>query len=109
MPVPGAPARAQSYHYQGGFDPSGSSGSRDPDEPLVDLAAIDVDEILGLLAGAGQSLEVEDPELHYLIVGDDGTGPRVAVYATNNDTGEAGYLEAKPDGTVIGVHADEPG
>lgn len=109
MPVAGAPARAQSYNYRGGFDLSGSSGSRDPDQPLTDLAALDVEKILGLLAGAGQTLNVDDPTVRYLVVGDDGSGPRVAVYATNNDTGEAGYLEAEPDGTIIGVHAHEPG
>lgn len=109
MPVPDAPARAQSYHYKGGFDGPSSAGHRDPDDPLVDLAAIDVDKILGLLAGAAESLNVENPTVHYMIVRDIGTGPEVAIYATNNDTGQSGYLEAKPDGTVIGVHAHEPG
>ena len=109
VPVPGAPARAQSYHYKGGFDGPSSAGHRDPDEPLVDLAAIDVDKILGLLAGAGQSLNVENPTVHYLIVRGTGTGPEIAIYATNNDTGQSGYLEAKPDGTVIGVHAYKRG
>jgi Domain of unknown function (DUF1707) len=109
MPVPGAPARSQSYHYQGGFDASGSTGSRDPDQPLVDIAAVDVDKIIGLLAGAGQSLAVENPTVHYLIVRDPGTGPEVAVYASNNDTGQSGYLEAKPDGTILGVHPYQPG
>jgi hypothetical protein len=108
MPVLDAPARAENYTYRGGFDTSGATGSRNPDHPLVDLAAIDVDEILGLLAGAGQSLNVENPTVHYLIVRDTGEGPYVGVYASNNDTGQSGYLEAKPDGTTIGVHAHEP-
>ena len=76
VPVPGAPARAQSYHYKGGFDGPSSAGHRDPDEPQVDLAAIDVDKILGLLAGAGQSLNVENPTVHYLIVRDTGRDRR---------------------------------
>jgi uncharacterized protein DUF1707 len=109
MPTPGAPARAQSYHYKGGFDGPSTAGSRDPDDPLVDLAAIDVDKILGLLAGAEESLDVDNPTVHYLIVRGTGSGPEVAVYATNNDTGESGYLKAKPDGTIIGVHPYEPG
>ena len=75
----------------------------------MDLAAIDVDKILGLLAGAGRSLNVENPTVHYLIVRDTGTGPKIAIYATNSDTGQSGYLEAKPDGTVIGVHAYKRG
>ena len=107
VPVPGAPARAQSYHYKGGFDGPNNAGHRDPADPLVDLAPIDVDKILGLLAGAGQSLKVENPTVHYLIVRDTGTGPEVAIYASNNDTGQSGYLEAKPDGTIIGVHPYE--
>jgi hypothetical protein len=108
MPVADAPARTQSYSYRGGLDASGTS-SRDPGDPLVDLATIDVDKILGLLAGAGQSLNVENPTVHYLIVRDMGEGPYVGVYATNNDNGQSGYLEAKPDGTIIGVHAYERG
>jgi hypothetical protein len=109
VPVAGAPARAQSYYYKGGFDGPSSAGHRNPDNPLVDLAAIDVDKILGLLVGAGTSLNVENPTTHYLLVRDTGTGPEVAIYATNNDTGQSGYLEAKPDGTIIGVHAYERG
>ena len=109
VPVPDAPARAQSYYYKGGFDGPNNAGHRNPDDPLVDLAAIDVDKILGLLAGAGKSLNVENPTTHYLLVRDTGTGPEVAIYATNNDTGQSGYLEARPDGTIIGVHAYERG
>ncbi|MGI5133102.1 DUF1707 SHOCT-like domain-containing protein [Pseudonocardia sp. CA-107938] len=107
VPVPSAPARAQSYYYKGGFDGPNTAGSRDPDDPLVDLATIDVDKILGLLTGAGQSLHVENPTVHYLIIRDNGKGPRVAIYASNKDTGQSGYLEAKPDGTVTGVHPYE--
>jgi hypothetical protein len=107
VPVSGAPARAQSYYYKGGFDGPNDAGHRNPDDPLVDLAVIDVDKVLGLLAGAGQSLNVENPTMHYLLVRDTGKGPEIAIYANNNDTGQSGYLEAKPDGTVIGVHPYE--
>lgn len=109
VPVPGAPARAQSYYYKGGFDGPRSAGHRDPDDPLVDLAPIDVDKILGLLAGAGQTLNVENPTVRYLLVRDTGTGPEVAIHVSNNDTGRSGHLEAKPDGTVIGVHPYQRG
>jgi hypothetical protein len=108
MPVAGAPARTQSYVYRGGFDRT-SDGSREPDDPLVDLATVDVDKILGLLAGAGQSLNVDSPKTQYLIVRDTGEGPHVSIHASDNDTGQSGYLEAKPDATIIGVHPHEPG
>jgi hypothetical protein len=100
MPVPGAPARAQSYTYRGGFDDP-SDTSRQPDMPLVDLAAIDVDKILGLLAGAGESLNVQNPTTRYLTVGDTGDGPEIAIHTDNKDTGASGYLEARPDGTIL--------
>jgi hypothetical protein len=107
MPVPGAPARAQSYTYRGGFDDP-SDTSRQPDQPLVDLAAIDVDKILGLLSGAPQSLNVQNPTVQYLIVRDSGDGPEIAIHSTDNDTGASGYLEAKPDGTILTLRPHEP-
>ncbi|OLT16500.1 hypothetical protein BJF78_13785 [Pseudonocardia sp. CNS-139] len=109
MPAPGAPARAQSYYYKGGFDDPTSAGGRDPDEPLVDLALIDVTAILGLFAGAPETLHVEDPTSRYILVRDTGGGPQVSIYMTNSDYGESGYLSARPDGTVISVHPYEAG
>jgi hypothetical protein len=107
MPVPGAPARAQSYTYRGGFDDP-SDTSRQPDMPLVDLAAIDVDKILGLLTGAGESLNVQNPTTQYLTVRDTGGGPEIAIHADNKDTGASGYLEAKPDGTILTLRPYAP-
>jgi len=107
MPVPGAPARAHNYTYRGGFDDP-SDTSRQPDKPLVDLAAIDVDKILGLLEGAGESLNVQNPTTRYLTVGDTGDGPEIAIHTDNKDTGASGYLEAKPDGTILTLRPSEP-
>jgi hypothetical protein len=107
-PVPGAPARAQSSYFKGGFEAPSSAGGRDPDHPLVDLSAFDVDAILALVAGAGESLHVPNPTSCYMIIRDDGDGPSVSIHASNSDTGESGYLEAKPDGRIITVRPYEP-
>lgn len=108
VPVEGTPGRAQSYTYRGGLDGPGPAGTRDPDQPLVDLAEIDARTALGLVAGAPESLKVADPTSRYLIVDDEGDGPQIAVYASN-DHGETGYLEARPDGSIVAVHPHEAG
>lgn len=107
MPVPGSPARALSYYYKGGFDEPTNASTRDPDEPLADLSELDVEAVLGLVAGAPESLAVPDPTSRYLIVRDTGGGAEVSVYASN-EFGESGFLEAHADGSIIGVHPYEP-
>lgn len=106
-PVPGEPRREQRYHYQGGLDGPEISGTRNADEPLVDLAAFDPAVVIPLVAGAPESLEVTDATSRYMIFDDDGKGPRVAVYASN-EFHESGYLEARPDGSIISIRPYEP-
>ncbi|MEU7813248.1 DUF1707 domain-containing protein [Pseudonocardia sp. NPDC049154] len=106
VPVEGSPGRAQSYTYRGGLDGPSPAGTRDADQPVVDLATIDAATALGLVAGAPESLKVADPTSRYLIIDDEGAGPRLAVYASN-EYGETGYLEARPDGSIVAVHPHE--
>lgn len=108
MPAPGAPTRAQSFLYRGGFGEPSNAGTRPASDPLVDLGAVQVDPVLGLLAGAGETLAVPDPTSRYLIVGQRGGSPAVSVYASN-EFGESGYVQAGLDGTVMAVHPYEPG
>ncbi|QJY44561.1 DUF1707 SHOCT-like domain-containing protein [Pseudonocardia broussonetiae] len=108
MPAPGAPGRAQSFLYRGGFDEPSNAGTRTASDPLVDLAAVRVDAILGLVAGAGESLAVADPTSRYLIIGQNGGSPYVSVYASN-EFNESGYVRAGLDGTVTAVHPYEAG
>lgn len=105
--VPGSPGRAQTYNYRGGLDGPSSAGTRDAGHPLVDLASFDPAVVLALLAGAPQSLNVTDPTSRYLIFDDEGTGPEVAVYVSNGFS-ESGYLEARPDGSIVSVHPYQP-
>ncbi|GAA1868144.1 DUF1707 domain-containing protein [Pseudonocardia ailaonensis] len=105
--VPGAPARSQSYTYRGGMDGPGTPSSRNAKQPLADVASFDPAVFLRLLAGAPQSLNVTDPTSRYLIFEDDGKGPHVAVYASN-EAHEGGYLTARPDGSLIAVHPFTP-
>jgi hypothetical protein len=108
MPVPGAPARAQTFLYRGGFEEASNAGTRTASDPLVDLGAVQVDAVLGLVAGAGETLAVPDPTSRYMVVGQEGGGPYVNVYASN-EFGESGYLRAGLDGTVMAVHPYEAG
>ena len=108
MPAPGAPGRAQSFLFRGGFDEPSNAGTRPASDPLVDLGAVQVDPVLGLVAGADQSLAVPDPTNRYVIVDQDEGSPYVSIYASN-EFGESGYLRAGLDGPVTAVHPHEPG
>jgi hypothetical protein len=105
--VPGAPAREQSYTYRGGMDGPSTPTTRDAKQPLADVAAFDPAIVLRLLAGAPQSLNVTEATSRYLIFEDDGKGPHVAIYASN-EAHETGYLEARPDGSIIAVRPFTP-
>lgn len=106
--VPGEPGRTRSYLFRDGLDPKPTTqGTRDADDPTVDLAAIDPQPMVALLAGAAQSVNVRDVTQRYVIIdGGDGAGPQMRVYASN-DFHETGYVQAKPDGTVIRVLRNE--
>jgi hypothetical protein len=105
--APGAPHRALNHTYRGGFGEPTTAGTRNPAEPLVDLAAVDVPAVLELLAGAAESLNVPNPTSRYLIVEPRDGQPTVAVYASN-EFRESGYLNARPDGEVLAVHPFKP-
>jgi hypothetical protein len=108
MPAPGAPGRAQTFLYRGGFGEASNAGTRTASDPLVDLGAVQVDPVLGLVAGAGETLAVPDPTSRYLIVGQDDGSPYVSVYASN-EFSESGYVRAGLDGTVMAVHPYKAG
>jgi hypothetical protein len=108
LPVPGAPARAQSFSYRGGFAEPSNAGTRAASDPLVDLGAVQVDPVLGLVAGAGESLAVPDPTSRYMIIRPEDGGPTVSIYASN-EFSESGFVEARPDGSVIAVHPYKAG
>jgi hypothetical protein len=108
MPAPDAPTHAQTFLYRGGFEDPSNAGTRKASDPLVDLGAVQVDPVLGLVAGAGETLAVPNPTSRYLIVGQDDGSPVVSVYASN-EFSESGFLQARPDGTVTVVHAYKAG
>jgi hypothetical protein len=108
MPAPGAPARAQSFSYRGGFAEPSNAGTRAASDPLIDLGAVQVDPVLGLVAGAGETLAVPDPTSRYMIIRQDDGGPTVSVYASN-EFSESGFVQARLDGTVMAVHPYKAG
>jgi hypothetical protein len=66
------------------------------------------DTVLGLVAGAGQTLAVVDPTTVYMIVGQDGDSPNVRIHASN-EFNESGFVQVALDGTVMAVHPYEAG
>jgi len=106
---PRAPRKQETYRYdEDGFGSPSTSGTRDPQLPPVDLAAVDMAKVAGLVAGAATSLGLSEIDTIYAIIRSTETGPEVSVHA-NNELGESGHLSANPDGTFRAVYPFDPG
>lgn len=98
-----APDREQSFSYRGGFDESGTASTRRPDDPTIDLAAVNVDALAGLMAEMPQRIGVPDATISHTSLEAEPTGPQMSIYA-GNEAGEGGFLVAGFDGTVLRVY-----
>jgi hypothetical protein len=107
LPRSDDPRRLQSVVYEGGFSTPTDMGVRDEASPLVDLATVDPDAVLALVAGADESLNMPGPSPKHLVVRDMGEGPTVSIYAIN-EAMQIGVLEVRPDGTTIRMQPFEP-
>lgn len=99
--VPGQPHRSQDWSFQGGFESFSSTGSRDLDEPTVDLAQLNVDALVRLLAAAPDL--VHQPSGHpdrVMISTNNSSGTTMTIYVTDND-GRSGYVMATLAGDVV--------
>lgn len=106
-PVAGNPAREERWTYRGGLDGPDDASARDADEGVVDLALFSPEILMPLIAGAPESLLVSEPDSVYVTVEDDEGTPTARIYASNRFN-ESGYLEARPDGSLISVRPHEP-
>lgn len=105
---PGRPSATRTYDYRGGLGTPRVTDDRDPATRTVDLAAVDPDAVLGLVAGAPRTLNVAGATSTAMTVLDVGYGPRVEITAIG-DGGRAGRLVARPDGAVLTVSPYRPG
>jgi hypothetical protein len=103
---PNEPRRALSYSYRGGFDdPSETSVSAD--ERVVDLAAFDIPNMVGIIRGAPETLGIDPAEVkstHVSIEASDDitAGPdaiQINIYVSP-EFGNSGYLEMSGDGSI---------
>lgn len=95
------------YHYDGGLGLP-ERRARDPRTATVDLATIEVEPVLGLLADAPRSLGVPGATGAELVVLGLTSGPRVVIAAVDRQ-GAVGTLTALPDGTVVDRDPYRPG
>ncbi|MCX5044926.1 DUF1707 domain-containing protein [Aldersonia sp. NBC_00410] len=98
-----APDREQSFIYRGGFEESGPPSTRRPDDPTIDLAALNVDAIVGLMAQLPQLIGVADATISHASLEAESTGPHISIYA-GNEAGEGGFVDAGFDGGVLRVY-----
>ena len=92
-----------SWYYQGGWKNMGP-GVIPSDSAVGDLAKFNVQEVIGVLNGAPQSLHVSDATETYLIV-DSATDGSLALQVHLSDGGSnSGYMLLAADGTVTQIH-----
>lgn len=105
MPAPNAPQKQVSYTYRDGvlqdFDEN-FTGSRDGEDPQIDIAALDLTKAAGIVAGAAQSLNLSRIDSYNIQFRGTDNGPEVYLSAENTDM-ESGTLSFDPDGNFVRV------
>lgn len=95
------PNRMRRWTFRGGFSP-GDLEARDPDQPVVDLAAVDVEALVRLIADAPAVIGVADAKISHIGLRTDGGGPAVYIYL-NNSFNEGGYIRASFTGEILRI------
>ncbi|WP_405134323.1 DUF1707 domain-containing protein [Nocardia sp. NBC_01388] len=94
--------RADRIRYDGGFD-SMSDSTRMSGTDSIDLAAIDLPKLAGLIAGAPQTLSMPGRAVtHIGIEHKTGEDPQISIYIVNGS--KTGYLQVSPQGEPIAVY-----
>jgi hypothetical protein len=111
---PAEPRRALRYSYRGGWaDPSETNMSSDA--RVVDLAAMDVPTIVGLIRGAPETLGInpnEVKDMHVSVSHDDDVDAApgalsIEIFVSPN-FGNSGYFEVDGAGTMKAIHRPAP-
>lgn len=105
-PDPNEPRRTLSYSYRGGWDDPTETSSG-TDARVVNLAAFDIEELVGLLRGAPETLGIDPAEVDNIHLSiepsDDITAPpdsiELNIYVSP-EFGNSGYIELNGDLTV---------
>lgn len=104
-PAPGVPQKQVNYTYRDGvledYDDD-FSGTRDFDEPQIDLATIDLTKVAGIIAGAPESLDMSRIDSYNVSFSGSDNGPQINLSAENTDQ-ERGNLVFDPAGNFLRV------
>ncbi|MCJ0869482.1 serine/threonine-protein kinase [Streptomyces sp. AP-93] len=104
--IPTAPGArtVDSWQYRGGVAKrTGPSGTVKPDEPLMDMAALDWDALPALLAESTKELGVDNPSSRYLNVSPWMSAPAIRPYLSD-EYGQGGFVLAGTDFKIKKVY-----
>lgn len=101
---PGAPGLSRNLRYEDGLDDNGTSPGRTPGTVPVDLDALDVRAVSGLLLGAPQSLRVITPDSTFVTIKAEDHGPAVTIHLSDQRAGRSGYMTVGLDGEIVSVY-----
>ena len=74
-----------------------------PRSTVADLGKFDVQEVIGVLRGAPQTLHINDANTTYLII-DAAKDGSLNLYIHASDGTNSGYIEVAADGTVQQIY-----
>lgn len=93
----------QGWSYRGSFEGTPSQGNRTNDDPLIDLAKVDVKALMKAVRDSKTSLGVSDVNTTYLIFDDRENQPAMSVYVSNSYS-DVGYLSLSLSGEELYVY-----
>lgn len=101
---PAEPRRILQYVYRGGWGDSTSTSTKDNDEVLVDLAAMDIKKVVGVIRGAPETLGIKPDEVTNTYVAIDPAKTPItpgeltlSIYVSSELAG-SGYIQIGGDG-----------
>lgn len=107
---PNEPRRILDYTYRGGWGDSTSSSAKADDDVLVDLAAMDVPKVVGILRGAPETLGIAPADVTNVYMNvDPATSPitpgelTLSIYVSS-ELGGSGYLQIDGKGLVKNIN-----
>lgn len=107
VPDPQSARQALSYYYDGDFRDPSEGGTRDAKIEPVDLTTVDLARLAGVIAGVGQSVNLETVEQVYVVMRGTEDGPEILVYG-NNGLGDSGHISLAPDGEFNYTYPFDP-
>ncbi len=104
--VPDNPRRTERWTFRKGYDGTPSKSTRQTDDTVIDMSAIDIPALMDAVRRAPDELNVEAVKSIYIVLDGRNDVPSMSVYVSN-EYNESGYYVFTLDGTETFRYAFE--